>query len=151
MEILYDCLPRPIDAAIGFSASMVGGNVEFFEEGQILPFDLVLTNVGGHFSEDVSSFICPVDGLYLFSVSVVTSYGTDAYAYVGIFTDSDFLAYVYAQNTGDNENYSAASSTIVVECFVGSRVWVETIGDSYFHAVFNMFSGSLLYRYDTQT
>ena len=62
------------EATVGFSAYVSGSNDEEFEAGTVLPFSNIITNIGDSFNPENSSFVCPVDGLYMFTVNMqVTS------------------------------------------------------------------------------
>ncbi|KAH3808425.1 complement C1q tumor necrosis factor-related protein 3-like [Dreissena polymorpha] len=45
-------------------------NPEHIADGQIIPFDRTITNLGNAFNIHSHTFICPVDGLYMFSVVI---------------------------------------------------------------------------------
>ena len=128
---------------MGFTA--YASRTRDYTVGSILTFDDVITNVGGHYTTTNSTFVCPRDGVYVFSLSIMAGYGRFMYAElhvndVGVFT-------TFAD---DSSSYSAASKSAVVECLAGQRVLVRspssTSGQMYSDPDFrySTFSGFLL-------
>ena len=147
MEITYDCLPRALETPVAFSAYMNGSEDVSLSAGSVIPFNAVITNIGGHFSYDVSAFICPFDGVYMFSLAI---YADTSDAYATLYMNSTPLADVQADSYSSYSR-GAASTTVTVECSAGDRVFVVADQSSLFHVQRkgNMFSGSILYNYET--
>ena len=60
--------PIQNEGAVAFTVYASGSR--FYEIGEVVTFDSVLTNEGEHYQTNSSFFICPKDGLYVFSVTV---------------------------------------------------------------------------------
>lgn len=59
-------LSAPVPA---FMAVMTAGYI-WPVKGEVIRFDSVQVNVGGHYNGDTFKFRCPVAGTYVFSVSI---------------------------------------------------------------------------------
>ena len=91
-------------------------------------------------------FICPYSGIYWFSVSCLSKDVQRCMPAINVERDT----ILKTQGTDDVTSGQASTST-VVECSAGQRVWVRNEGDNgvyngYNHM--NSFSGYLLYRYE---
>ena len=113
---------------------------------ELVPFDVELTNQGGHYQTDNSIFICPYDGVYAFAVHILTVH--EEFASCDLMIDGT----VYVNAWADEYNSFTHSSNMVVHwCSAGSQVYVQASG--YNGAViqvrsniFSSFSGFLLQR-----
>ena len=64
---------------VGFSAWM--STTVDLEANELIIFDEVVSNIGGHFNPVQSVFICPFSGMYVFYTNVETTIdGQSAYA-----------------------------------------------------------------------
>ena len=63
MQLFYDCVLDDETGPVAFTAWADTGNPTSYNDGDIIVFDQVLTNAGGHYNAGTSSFICPWDGL----------------------------------------------------------------------------------------
>ena len=109
----------------------------------IFYFPDIVTNVGSFYNIDTSVFQCPVNGLYLFSISVETN--EDYPINAGIVKEGYDLLYAVAHL----DDYEQGSTTVMVECSASERVWVEclTDGDRMEQGRQSSFSGILITRY----
>ena len=65
-QVFYDC--SIVNLNIGFSAKLsITQSVEML---QIVPFDDVISNFGGHYSTSSYKFTCPLLGAYMFSITI---------------------------------------------------------------------------------
>ena len=92
--------------------------------GSIVQFDVVVTNIGSSYSNDISVFQCPVNGIYLFAISLQSTLGFRMQA--NIIKDGSVLLSSYS----DDENNIQSSTLAVTECLASETVWVECIGDN---------------------
>ena len=70
-------------ALISFTAKMTSGY--FVPDGEdVVPFDFIITNPGGHFNETTYKFTCPLEGLYFFMFSLYSGgmYTVKPWSYV---------------------------------------------------------------------
>ena len=102
----------------------------------------VLTNAGGHYNANTSSFICPWDGVYLVSINMESF---DESMRIELMQNDVVLARISLDVTSGDRG----STTIVIECNRGDVVWVRTVTAGLIHGDDrrNMFTGHILCRY----
>ena len=110
----------------------------------VIPFKNVKTNIGNHYNPSTYSFTCPVHGLYVFSVAIITK---DYEIGVGIYKNTltnICLAYAHSSN-GD---YTMGYNSAVVECNPGDTIKVKRERGLEFlsYVGTHTFSGFLLYK-----
>ncbi|KAH3795945.1 complement C1q tumor necrosis factor-related protein 2-like [Dreissena polymorpha] len=66
---------------VAFSVSMEKSHI--VSTGSHLPFDRVLTNIGGHYNANNNEFVAPVTGTYVFTVNAVC--GTYSYMHIALY------------------------------------------------------------------
>ena len=81
-------------------------------------FDRELTNYGGFYNSQTSSFICPVDGVYIFTLTINVD---DANVAVCIMRNDVGLTDTWGRT--DNELYTHATNMVVTECLAGDVIW----------------------------
>ena len=104
-------------------------------------FSNAVTNIGGGYSTATSEFTCLVPGYYMFAATVLAQPSLGVYAQITSTTGiicSSFLAYQ------TSSAYNSASSTCMLHCAQGQRVWVRATYTSYVHQVFSSFAGALI-------
>ena len=147
LQIFYDCVPDTPSQPVGFTVHADTGAESYYSAGQIVHYDSVLTNEGGHYNHNTSAFHCPYDGVYMFSLSLQAYYNDAMDAY--ICRNNETLSYAMAYTTNGYQLYPTASSTIIAPCERGDVIWVRaaTEGTVYGENGANTFSGYLLYVY----
>ena len=80
-------------------------------------FDRELTNYGGYYNTQTSSFICPVDGVYIFMLKI-NAY--DASVHVNIIRNDIKLSVSWAYAL--TANYNHGTNMVVTECLAGDVV-----------------------------
>ena len=95
-------------------------NLNFSPES-IIQFGEALTNIGGFFNTDTGIFTCPVNGLYLFSMSIHTNYDVNINAV--IYKDGIELVKIASSIAGAIHGVNS----IVTECNMFQPVWVECV------------------------
>ena len=141
LQTFYDCLPFDTTEPIGFSAKL-NGNV-ILNQYEIIPFDDVLSNFGGHYSTKTYSFTCPVHGVYTFSLAL-NQYNNDQIQAI-LYQNSNELI----RSLADNGVYrNSATSTVIIECNAGDQVFVSVNYGGYFDGVTSPchFTGYLLHQ-----
>ena len=63
---------------VGFSA--YANSSEVYDDGELVVFSGVISNIGNHYNPATSKFICPYNGLYLFSLNMNAYYYYNMYA-----------------------------------------------------------------------
>ena len=114
--------------------------------GEVVQFDVTLSNLGGYYQADNGVFICPYSGTYAFSVSILTTVGDFASGELYI----DGTLYTTAWADDDESTNSHASNMFVASCAAGGQVYVQTYSSSStFHANYHtVFAGFLIQRYE---
>ena len=105
--------------AIGFTAC--GDTRRLYSFNQTVLFDRELTNYGGYYNAQTSSFICPVDGIYLFTLAVTVYNDTETH--VIIMRNDVELTSTYART--DDEPFNHGTNMVVTECLAGDVVWPQ--------------------------
>ena len=114
-----------------------------FRGYDVVPFNNVVFNIGGHFSSAKHSFVCPVHGIYVFHVTFITA--KDFIDNLELRKNNarviDVWAYYY-----DSHYYGSGSVSIVLECFKHDDVRVVTgrSGSILANDFKHVFSGFLL-------
>ena len=149
MQLFYDCLPDDETGPVAFTAFADTGDPTSYSGSDIIVFDEVLTNAGGHYSEATSSFICPWDGLYLISASMQSSESDNIH--LDLMRNDVMLARMYLDDI--SPGYTRGSATVVTECDRGDVVWVRagSEGTLFASGRRSMFTGHILYRLDANT
>ena len=90
-----------------------------YSPGSIIQFGLALTNLGDFYNVDTSIFTCPVNGLYMFSISIFTN--DNDYIDANIYKDGSELVQIYSASAGAIHGVNS----VLTECNVFQPVWVE--------------------------
>ena len=136
-KLLFAAMASPV--AFSAYASVTTG----YDDGAIVQFDSVVTNIGNNYNSDLSVFQCPSDGTYLFSVSFLSGETTAMEGSI-VKDGSELLS-----SRADNDNDVQSSVVAVTECLASQTVWVECVGDNRELIGTNMssFSGILVTAY----
>ena len=131
--------------AVGFTACADTTRLYGFSE--IVLFDRELTNYGGYYNTETSSFICPVDGIYIFTLAITVYIDTETH--VIIMRNDVELTSTYSRT--DEEPFNHGTNMVVTECLVGDVVWPQldwVSGTGNIHAgptkCYTTFSGVLI-------
>ena len=118
-----------------------------FFAGSVVVFDGIISNIGGHFNPDTSSFQCPYDGSYMFSVNFA-SY-RDTFMYVEIYQNDKPHIIALADDLPEAINF--ASSFVIIPCQAGDKVWIRSPFGGFMYSTnidtYSHFSGCMLQRY----
>ena len=116
-------------------------NDAYLYDGDLVPFNDVIVNEGGHYSTDNHTFTCPRRGMYVFWMRI-TSF---AYSYPGAdMVRNDVLL---ASALANGEVYmDSSSTTVATECDEGDSVQVKVYFSGIFEGVLApcTFTGFLL-------
>ena len=130
--------------AVGFS--VFATEERNYNDGDIVIFDNIVSNFGGYFDLDSSIFVCPYSGIYWFSVSCFSENG---YACTPvIYVETKII--LRTEGAADETHGNQASTSTVVECMAGKRVWIMNDYDNRVYDTYdrtNSFSGFLLHKY----
>ena len=79
MQVFFNCLPDNETETAAFTALADAPTSQAdYSRFDTIVFDYILSNFGGHYNADTSSFVCPWDGVYLVSVSIGSSASNEA-------------------------------------------------------------------------
>ena len=114
-----------------FFVTMNGGD-QTTAAANIMPFDTVVHNNGGHFKTsgaDIYNFVCPVAGYYFFGGQVWLKHGSGSgnHARWEIWRDSTIVALAGWHQNGVNLNDMQSSASVTVYCDAGAKVYMEAV------------------------
>ena len=146
MQLFYDCLPDDETGPVAFTAWANTGYETHYNGGEIIVFNEVLSNAGGHYNNATSTFICPWHGLYVVSVNV-QGYDSDHIEIVPK-RNSVTIGLVIIDDISGARN--RGSTTIVTECDRSDILWVMAgaNGPIYAHPhPMTLFTVHMIHRY----
>ncbi|XP_069118725.1 complement C1q tumor necrosis factor-related protein 7-like [Argopecten irradians] len=129
---------------IAFYAELGNDLTQLFANQQLAVSDVL--NVGGGYDKHTGKFTAPVDGIYVFSVTVVVGKGGSVVVF--LHKGRHVIMDVYAGSVTDRDS---GSNTIAVHLRTGDRVWIQIHRHSYNSGTvidnrFTTFTGFLLYE-----
>ena len=141
MQLFYDCIPYEAGPSIGFTAHIPDTYDVISIE--VMDFSAVALNHGNHYNPATRSFVCPVSGVYMFSVNICTY---NDYLRARLHLNDEVLIYIQADH--EDGDYDCSSFTLLAEARVGDVTWVQCdYGGFVYSGLYNsVFSGVLLDR-----
>ena len=139
VQIFFEC-SSVVEGPIAFMVQNL--KREDLNIHEIVPWLNVITNFDGHYYPETYSFVCPVHGVYMFSVVILT---INDYIRIDVLQNEKQLFEVHAD--GEYDFYDMSSSLGVIECEAGDVVLaVVDFGGSFALHSSNVhaFSGFLL-------
>ena len=113
----FSCSDDDITEAIGFTA--YAAEDRFYSFYETVLFDAIVSNRGGYYNPLTSSFICPLNGIYMFFITLNTDYSS---VRATITRNSDDLTMTWARTTVPGE-FNHGSNMAVTECNIGDVIW----------------------------
>ncbi|KAL4225655.1 hypothetical protein ACF0H5_016344 [Mactra antiquata] len=111
------------EGPVAFHATIKAANdVTHINQGQKLVFDKVKLSIGGGYHSEHGLFIAPKAGIYIFSVSVLSSNHNSLEAVLQ--KNGVRLAGAYADSYNDGSPFEQGSVTIVTQLALGDEVYV---------------------------
>lgn len=141
-------IPKTPTSAVGFTAAL--GKDETYPNGARIEFPQVISNHGGAYVPQNSEFICPVRGMYQFTISIVSGYRANME--VGLFVNNGRRVSVRCDARDQGSVHAHCTNTVVIECQPSQKAWAQCLRDSGCpihdnQNRFTTFSGVLLYQY----
>ncbi|KAL4229584.1 hypothetical protein ACF0H5_012622 [Mactra antiquata] len=133
-----------IDTPVAFFARL-GNHLDHAGINQVFIFDNVETNIGNAYNTNMGMFTAPVDGIYVFSTTLVSKHHVNAHA--SFYRNSNSLNTMYV--SGAEAGYDTTSATITLYLSQGDIITVRN-GDSnvsYYGYNHTSFTGFLLNEY----
>ena len=113
-----------LTSPIAFTAEL-SYNQYLFPGGRLM-FDNVLANFGGYYHPLHGYFLCPDDGLYVFSLSVYTPDADTPWSVSRLMVEGDvFMHGPISYITTTSYDSGSASATVVLQCTQGLTVYAE--------------------------
>ena len=109
------------DSVIAFTVAHA--ETKTYLRDERLEFPVVITNEGGGYSPSQNEFLCPVTGLYLFTVTVTRNRESNN-AIVDIVMDDELLVTVFAASSSN----AGTSAMVFIRCQSGQRVYAQCTG-----------------------
>lgn len=112
---------------------------------QHILFDDVLINLGAAYQDKQGLFIAPQSGVYVFSVSILSTYSSDEEEFhAALVHNGDLIARIYG--CGSPGRHDQAGQTVIIQLETGDEVWIENIElvSDVWGAYYSTFSGYLL-------
>lgn len=127
------------DHIIAFSAR-VGNHQQNLRPLQVIVFKEIITLIGGGYSPSTGQFRCPVKGLYVFHVTVISAWNDRIETELVKNTKSQVQLY-----SGGNK-HGSSSNTAVLSLEVSDLVWVRVFRNrGRFVHQWSSFSGHLVH------
>ena len=114
----------------------------------VVPFPVVVTNIGGGYDPTSGKYTCPVDGVYVFSVSVLSQHSKLGLCSLIVGWDKKTTAYA----DGRGSSFGHSTNMITTQCNAGQQVWCQSYHDTLHVYVYDSeyrystFSGFLLHK-----
>ncbi|KAL4226161.1 positive regulation of dendritic spine morphogenesis [Mactra antiquata] len=130
------------ESPVAFYAHLGNHHFEHAGVNQIIIYDSIVTNVGNGYNDSLGAFTAPVDGIYVFSSTMVALQHRNAHS--SFFKNSDRINTMFA--SGVESQYDTSSSTIVLQLSKGDVITVRNgDADTSIHGYdHSSFSGFLL-------
>ncbi|XP_062575100.1 uncharacterized protein LOC134237033 [Saccostrea cucullata] len=106
---------------VAFTAGITSSDSSW--SGSTLIFPKIIFNTGGGYNPTTGMFTGPVDGHYVFFVSV-QSYSTKEIR-VDIVWNGDSQVRTFANDNGDNDYYETGVNLVVLRLNQGDKVWIK--------------------------
>ncbi|XP_062598741.1 complement C1q-like protein 2 [Saccostrea cucullata] len=114
---------------VAFTAGITSSDSSW--SGSKLVFPKIIFNTGGGYNPTTGMFTAPVDGHYVFFVSV-QSYGT-SYIKMEIVLNGESKVKTMAHDTNDKDYYETGVNLVVLRLNQGDKVWVKHyLGTGYY-------------------
>ena len=113
-----------LQESIAFAAEL-SQNLNLFPDDRIR-FDEVLTNLGGHYNSQTHEFVCPDNGLYVFSVTTQTPQSATPWTVSRLMMQGKVVVEGPITYVATPEHDSgSASITVVLQCTQNYTIYVE--------------------------
>ena len=104
--------------------------------GRKIPFDRIKTNVGGGWSNTSHTFTAPTDGLYYFTLGIMTTYSSPPYyAFARIMRGNVILRYVSTHKGSSTYGHQPAAGSVVIKLNRGQKVHAERLDGTLYSSV----------------
>ena len=114
-----------LQSSIAFSAEL--SEDQYLFPGSRIRFDRVLSNFGGYFNDVHSYFMCPDDGVYVFSISTQTKDYETPWSATSIMIEKEFIVSgPVTYMASPLYDSGSSSSMLVFQCRSNEAIYVES-------------------------
>ncbi|KAL4233846.1 hypothetical protein ACF0H5_008522 [Mactra antiquata] len=131
-----------VESPVAFFATIGNHHLEHAGVNQVIVYDNIVTNVGNGYNKLIGVFTAPVDGIYVFSSTMVAHVHQNAHS--SFYKNNDRLNIMFA--SGVESAFDTSSATIVLQLSKGDLITVRNgDADTSIHGFdHSSFSGFLL-------
>ena len=115
-------MPLNPNQPVAFSVWANSGTNTHYTINDRVVFDEVISNFGGHYSTNTSSFVCPWNGVYMLSAHIQGF--NSSIVLVDLMRNDEVLAQAWGDSIPGF--YNRASNTVITECNQGDELWVRS-------------------------
>ncbi|XP_045190942.1 complement C1q-like protein 4 [Mercenaria mercenaria] len=134
-----------VETEVAFYATHTQHDIRHLGQGQIIAFDQTVTNIGNAYNTHHGAVVAPVDGTYVFHVTLMGTLHNASNHYYTADIDVDDVGYSKFYIVP----YEQSSHMFVIELKSGSAVSVKNgrVDDGIIGKHYSAFSGFLLYQH----
>ena len=114
--MLFFQQPQAVSQEFVAFTAYASENATYFDDGEQIIFDSVLTNIGDAFDPATSLFTCPFDGLYVFYAALTSEHRF--FGVADIFLGDEYLVTVWADRWQERQG----ENMVVTECTASTQV-----------------------------
>ena len=137
-DFVVECFPVS-NTPYAFTAAGNYEETKSYSAGTTIEFTEVVSNIGGAYQHTTSEFVCPVQGVYAFVVSLIGAENSPSRATITV--DDTMTTTTYA--VGPTGHHGHSTNIVIIECAPGERVRVQARTDlvtycsDYFYTTFS--------------
>ncbi|KAI8491551.1 positive regulation of adiponectin secretion [Branchiostoma belcheri] len=132
----------PARTVVAFSVARTDGLATSASSSKVVPYNVVLTNVGGGFDKGSSKFTARVGGVYFFTFNGVTRFLSNASYLLRLVRDGQLVVGL-TEDSGPFQEHQSSSNSAIVRLQAGQQVWVELAEGG--HSLFSSFHRHLAF------
>ncbi|XP_078609333.1 complement C1q-like protein 4 [Branchiostoma floridae x Branchiostoma japonicum] len=114
----------PAPPVVAFSVARTGGLTIPSSDTTVLTYDVILSNVGGAYTERTGKFVATVGGVFFFTFTGMTANPANSNYYLRLMKNGEKMVSLH-ENNGAQAQYQAASNSAILMLRPGDEVWVE--------------------------
>ena len=146
--VFFPDVSDAIETEVAFYATHSNHDIQHLGAHQIIAFNQTVTNIGNAYNPHHGAFVAPVDGTYVFHVTLMGTLHDSSTHYYTAYIDVDDVGYSRFYIVP----YDQSSHMFVIDLKSGSEVSVrnERVDDGIVGQHYSAFSGFLLYQHQNE-
>ncbi|XP_035678992.1 complement C1q-like protein 3 [Branchiostoma floridae] len=112
----------PAPPVVAFSVARTG--ILTTSQTRVLTYDVILSNVGGAYTEGTGKFVATFGGVFFFTFTGMTANAANSNYYLRLMKNGEKMVSLH-ENNGAQAQYQAASNSAILMLRPGDQVWVE--------------------------